>query len=128
MIEYDSNFFAEKPRSFRVSFYDFLRNDEDTITHKFENMQPRYNEARGCYTLNFYGRVQKASARNFQLVQTVMDGDEEMDDDMGDTEMPLLTHGKISKNEFNLDYRAPFQVLCAFAVSLTAIGKKRVVG
>jgi len=128
VIEYDSNFFAEKPRSFRVSFYDFLRNDEDTITHKFENMQPRYNEARGCYTLNFYGRVQKASARNFQLVQTVMDGDEEMDDDMGDLEMPLLTHGKISKNEFNLDYRAPFQVLCAFAVSLTAIGKKRVVG
>lgn len=65
LIEYDSNFFAEKPRSFRVSFYDFIRNDETTITHKFENMQPRYNEARGCYTLNFYGRVQKASARNF---------------------------------------------------------------
>lgn len=65
LIEYDSNFFAEKPRSFRVSFYDFLRNDSEHITHKFENMQPRYNEARGCYTLNFYGRVQKASARNF---------------------------------------------------------------
>ena len=63
-IEYDSNFFAEKPRSFRVSFHDFIMND-DSITHKFENMQPRYNEARGCYTLNFYGRVQKASARNF---------------------------------------------------------------
>jgi ribosomal protein L17 len=64
-IQYDSNFFAEKPRSFRVSFYDFMRNDNDTVTHKFENLQPRYNEARGCYTLNFYGRVQKASARNF---------------------------------------------------------------
>ena len=37
-IEYDSNFFAEKPRSFRVSFHDFMRNDPDTITHKFENM------------------------------------------------------------------------------------------
>jgi len=56
-IEYDSNFFAEKPRSFRVSFHDFMRNDPMTITHKFENLQPRYNEARGCYTLNFYGRV-----------------------------------------------------------------------
>ena len=108
LIEYDSNFFAEKPRSFRVSFYDFLRNDEETITHKFENMQPRYNEARGCYTLNFYGRVQKASARNFQLVQSVIEGEEDYEDDMGDMEMPLLTHGKISKNEFNLDYRAPF--------------------
>ena len=126
-IEYDSNFFAEKPRSFRVSFHDFMRNDPETITHKFENMQPRYNEARGCYTLNFYGRVHKASARNFQLVQTMMDG-EEVEDDMGDNEMPLLTHGKMSKNEFNLDYRAPFQILCSFAVSLTAIGKKRVVG
>lgn len=128
-IEYDSNFFAEKPRSFRVSFHDFMRNDSETITHKFENMQPRYNEARGCYTLNFYGRVQKASARNFQLVQSPLDDeDEEIEDDMGDMEMPLLTHGKISKNEFNLDYRAPFQILCSFAVSLTAIGKKRVVG
>ena len=128
-IEYDSNFFAEKPRSFRVSFHDFMRNDSETITHKFENMQPRYNEARGCYTLNFYGRVQKASARNFQLVQSPLDEeDEDIEDDMGDMEMPLLTHGKISKNEFNLDYRAPFQILCSFAVSLTAIGKKRVVG
>ena len=124
-IEYDSNFFAEKPRSFRVNFHDFMRNDPDTITHKFENMQPRYNEARGCYTLNFYGRVQKASARNFQLIQTLEDGDEN-DEDFD--EMPLLTHGKMAKNEFNLDYRAPFQVFCAFAVSLTAIGKKRVVG
>lgn len=44
MIEYESNFFAEKPRSFRVSFYDFIRNDESTVTHKFENMQPRYNQ------------------------------------------------------------------------------------
>lgn len=65
LIEYDSNFFAEKPRSFRVSFFDFIRNDEDTTTHKFENLQPRYNQQRGCYTLNFYGRVHKASARNF---------------------------------------------------------------
>jgi hypothetical protein len=37
-----------------------------------------------------------------------MDDEEEVEDDMGDLEMPLLTHGKISKNEFNLDYRAPF--------------------
>mmetsp|Transcript_13210 Transcript_13210/g.20598 ORF Transcript_13210/g.20598 Transcript_13210/m.20598 type:complete len:105 (+) Transcript_13210:1627-1941(+) len=104
-----------------------MRLDSETVTHKFENMQPRYNEARGCYTLNFYGRVQKASARNFQLVQSPLEEEEEEpDEDMED--MPLLTHGKISKNEFNLDYRAPFQILCSFAVSLTAIGKKRVVG
>ena len=103
-IEYDSNFFAEKPRSFRVSFHDFMMNSE-SVTHRFENMQPKYNEARGCYTLNFYGRVNKASARNFQLIPS---NDEDLEGEMGDNEMPLLTHGKISKNEFNLDYRSPF--------------------
>lgn len=125
-VSYDSNFFAEKPRSFRVQFHDFMMNDPETITHKFENMQPRYNEARGCYTLNFYGRVHKASARNFQLVPSPEEGEDI--EEMGDGEMPILTHGKICKNEFNLDYRAPFMILAAFAVSLTAIGKKRVVG
>jgi len=65
MIEYEQNFFAEKPRSFKVSFFDFLMKDNETVTHKFENQQPRYNKERGCYTLNFYGRVHKASARNF---------------------------------------------------------------
>jgi hypothetical protein len=106
MIEYEQNFFAEKPRSFKVSFFDFLMKDNETVTHKFENQQPRYNKERGCYTLNFYGRVHKASARNFQLIESLED--EQDIEEMGDCEMPLLTHGKISKNEFNLDYRAPF--------------------
>jgi hypothetical protein len=57
-------------------------------------------------------------------VQSLEDDEEEVEDN----DMPLLTHGKIAKNEFNLDFRAPFQKICAFAVSLTAIGKKRVVG
>ena len=68
-----------------------------------------------CYTLNFYGRVKKASAKNFQIIIP------------GDTDNILLQHGKVSKNEFNLDFREPFSPLFAFAVSLAAIGKKRVV-
>ena len=63
-IEYDSNFFAEAPRAFRVSLYD-LTAKQQTILAKFENLQPKFNKQRGCYTLNFFGRVQKASARNF---------------------------------------------------------------
>ncbi len=80
-------------------------------------MPPKFNDQRGCYTLNFYGRVSKASARNFQLIET--DGDEEE---------IILSHGKNHSNEFNLDFRAPFSQVTAFAVSLSAIGKKRVVG
>jgi hypothetical protein len=59
-IEYDSNFFAEKPRSFRVTV-----TDETGADRFHENLPPKFNEQRGCYTLNFYGRVSKASARNF---------------------------------------------------------------
>lgn len=122
-IDYDSNFFAEKPRSFRVTLYDKnpKQTDVDKVTHKFENLPPKYNEQRGCYTLNFFGRVQKASARNFQLKRSVESGDE-------DNEEFMLSHGKCSSNNFNLDYRAPFTPFGAFAISLTAIGKKRAVG
>ena len=115
-IEYDSNFFAEKPRSFRVSILDYENSSESALM-SFENLPPKYNEQRGCYTLNFFGRVSKASARNFQLIET--DGDE---DEL------YLSHGKHMQNEFNLDYRAPFNALIAFGISLSAIGKKRIVG
>ncbi|TNV86260.1 hypothetical protein FGO68_gene8617 [Halteria grandinella] len=115
-IEYDTNFFAEKPRSFRVSIVEEQKGQHPNERH-LENLAPRFNEQRGCYTLNFYGRVSKASARNFQLIET--DGDE---DEI------ILSHGKFQRNEFNLDFRAPVNQLVGFAVSLSAIGKKRVVG
>lgn len=117
IIEYDSNFFAEKPRSFRISILDYEKGDDKRIIKKYENLTPKYNEQRGCYTLNFFGRVSKASARNFQLIETDADDDE-----------IILSHGKTAKNEFNVDFRAPFNSLIAFGISLSAIGKKRVVG
>ena len=118
-VEYDTNFFAEKPRAFKITHYDLKKKDK--IIHKFENVPPKFNEKRGCYTLNFFGRVSKASARNFQLARTPEDGGEP-------EEEFLLSHGKCNKNNFNLDYREPFSSLTALVVSLTAIGKKRVVG
>ncbi len=65
VIEYDSNFFAEKPRSFRISITDFQKGNDQAILKRYENLAPKFNDQRGCYTLNFYGRVNKASARNF---------------------------------------------------------------
>lgn len=83
-ICYDTNFFAEKPRSFRVTVVEAESEvNPDERERHFENLPPKFNEQRGCYTLNFYGRVSKASARNFQLIET--DGDEEE---------IILSHGK----------------------------------
>jgi hypothetical protein len=33
------------------------------------NVKPKWNEAMGAYTLNFYDRVKVASKKNFQLVR-----------------------------------------------------------
>jgi len=41
-IEYDSNFFAESPRSFRLTLYDLTKKDQ-VILAKFENLQPKFN-------------------------------------------------------------------------------------
>ena len=64
-IEYDTNFFAEKPRSFRIKINDPNDPDERALAKNFVNLTPKFNIERGCYTLNFFGRVSKASARNF---------------------------------------------------------------
>lgn len=50
------------------------------------------------------------------------------DDEAVDEVENVLSHGKQASNKFNLDFRAPFAPVQAFAISLTAIGKKRVVG
>ena len=42
-IEYDSNFFAEAPRAFRVTLYD-LNAKSQTVMARFENLQPKFNK------------------------------------------------------------------------------------
>ncbi len=79
------------------------------------NLKPEFNESLDCYCLNFYGRVKKASAKNFQIIYP------------DDNDNILLQHGKINRDEFNIDFREPFNYVTALAVSLAAIGKKRVV-
>lgn len=65
VIEYDSNFFAERPRSFRTQLFDATGPAPNKSLGSFENLPPKFNANRNCYTLNFFGRVAKASARNF---------------------------------------------------------------
>ena len=100
---------GECPRYFGLEIF---QNNE---IHKLENLKPEWNNELDCYCLNFYGRVKKASAKNFQIAYP----------DDGDN--IILQHGKVTRDEFNIDFREPMNFVYAFAVSLISIGKKRVV-
>jgi tubby-related protein 1 len=60
----------------------------------------------GNYRLNFHGRVSMPSVKNFQMVS---------DDDIEDIKCQF---GKVDKDIFHLDYKAPFNALQAFALAL----------
>ncbi len=108
-IIYETNIMGECPRYFKSELY------TTTSSHSLKNLEPEWNVKMNCYCLNFYGRVKKASARNFQMIY------------YDDIDNILLQHGKESSNEFNIDFREPFNYVTAFAHSLVSIGRKRVV-
>ncbi|OMJ69363.1 hypothetical protein SteCoe_32927 [Stentor coeruleus] len=110
-IKFETNILGESPRSLNVS----LLNDETKEMIKFKNLAPKWNERTECYTLNFYGRVSRASAKNFQLV---------MPDDQ---ETIYLMFGKIGTESFHLDYRSPISMYQAFCIALASLARKRVV-
>lgn len=60
----------------------------------------------GNYRLNFHGRVSLPSVKNFQIVSH---------DDINDVKCQF---GKVDKDVFHLDFKAPFTAFEAFAVAL----------
>lgn len=60
----------------------------------------------GNYRLNFHGRVSMPSVKNFQMVS---------DDDIEDIKCQF---GKVDKDIFHLDYKAPFNAVQAFSLAL----------
>jgi len=66
----------------------------------FNNKEPKWNETVQAYVLNFNGRVDQASVKNFQLI-------------MGDENYIFMQFGKIGKNEFNMDVQWPLSLFQA---------------
>lgn len=67
------------------------------------------------YTLNFNGRVNEKSSRNFQIIDTT---------EQGLNRSIKLQCGKINENKFMLDFQFPFTPLQAFAVALSSLDFK----
>jgi len=109
IIGYATNILGECPRKVIV---DFERNGEK---HHYENLGPRWDKKLQSYALPFFGRVKKASAKNFQLVANA------------DPNTIFLMFGKIKKDVFCLDYRGPIAHLDAMAIAVAALAKKRAV-
>ena len=99
------------------------RSENDTMLAKIKNKEfqkmmylinkpPNWNDTVGAYVLNFNGRVTMASVKNFQLVQP----------DYLDN--ILLQFGRVGKDEFTMDFRAPLSPFQAFSICLSSFDSK----
>jgi len=77
----------------------------------FHNKEPKWNETVQAYVLNFNGRVDQASVKNFQLI-------------MSDENYIFMQFGKVAKNDFNMDVQWPLSIFQAFSICLSSIDKK----
>lgn len=108
-IGYETNILGDCPRKITVDF------ERGSTRYHMENVAPRWDKKLNSYALPFFGRVKKASAKNFQLVVD------------NDPNTIFLMFGKISKDVFCLDYRGPLAPLDAMAIAIAALAKKRAV-
>lgn len=65
-----------------------------------------------AFVLNFNGRVDKASVKNFQLI-----------DDFDDNKI-YMQFGRIGKHKFNMDVAFPFSIFQAFSIALSSFDFK----
>ncbi|XAR57132.1 hypothetical protein NMG60_11025164 [Bertholletia excelsa] len=72
-----------------------------------------------CWCLNFHGRVVVASAKNFQLVASVENGQGGPEHDK-----VILQFGKVGKDVFTMDCRYPLSAFQAFAICLSSFDIK----
>jgi len=79
----------------------------------FVNKVPKFNEVTKTYSLSFNGRVEKASVKNFQLIE-----------DFKGSETVTLQFGRINEELFSLDFQWPFSPFQAFGIALSSLDNK----
>jgi len=89
----------------------WLENDRAGLT-LLVNKPPIWSEELGTYTLEYNGRATLASVKNIQLIHE------------GNEENLIFQMGKVSDTRFNIDFKAPFSPVQAFALALTVFDSK----
>ncbi|XP_070943489.1 tubby-related protein 2 isoform X3 [Macaca nemestrina] len=99
------------------------RNEQESLLSRYQRGEkqgllllhsktPSWNKENGVYTLNFHGRVTRASVKNFQIV------------DPKHPEHLVLQFGRVGPDTFTMDFCFPFSPLQAFGVCLSSFSWK----
>ncbi|EHH30240.1 hypothetical protein EGK_10860, partial [Macaca mulatta] len=94
------------------------RNEQESLLSRYQRGEkqgllllhsktPSWNKENGVYTLNFHGRVTRASVKNFQIVDPKH-------------EHLVLQFGRVGPDTFTMDFCFPFSPLQAFGVCLSS--------
>ena len=109
--------------------YGGLEQDDHADLMVFETKRPSWNTRLSAWTLNFNGRVKKASKKNFLLVAKPgydsFEFEEELDKEPGGK--TYLRFGKFTKHRFILDFRKPLSPIVAVGICISAFQKKMMV-
>ena len=89
----------------------FADNDVENLMFFF-NKPPKWNEQVQAFVLNFNGRVDKASVKNFQLI-----------DEYDDNKI-YMQFGRVGKDQFNIDCAFPCSISQAFGIALSSFDFK----
>lgn len=133
-VIYESNILgARGPRKMKVIIPDILPNGEaitirpltpkEGIFQKiktnsmdglllFVNKPPKWNDSVQAFVLNFNGRVDRPSVKNFQMIDSMKE------------EQIILQFGRIGDDAFNMDVAYPLSVSQAFGICLSSFDYK----
>jgi len=99
----------------------FQKNDKSVYV--LHQKKPQWNEKLKAFTLNFHGRVTKASVKNFQLVYKGDYDDEEAYSSTASGKVSLQ-FGKKDTDMFTMDVRWPLSPYQAFSICMTSFDPK----
>ncbi|CAD8127863.1 unnamed protein product [Paramecium sonneborni] len=91
--------------------FDYQNNKREFI-EEFINKPPRWDQKMKAHVLNFYGRVDQPSVKNFQLVKP------------SNHQFIHLQFGRVDDLLFNLDFCYPLSPLQAFQICVTSFDFK----